>query len=100
MDTLFSILLFAGLFYLMMRFGCGAHMRRGHHHGHHANDQTHEHDQQHKDPVCGMEVAADQGYSKMHEGHQYHFCSRDCLDKFEADPARYLSKELSKSLRA
>ncbi len=34
MDGLLSFLLFAGLFYLMMRFGCGAHMVHGHGHGH------------------------------------------------------------------
>lgn len=35
MDGLFSLLLFAGLFFLMMRFGCGAHvMHGGHGHQH------------------------------------------------------------------
>ena len=36
MEGLLSLLLFAGLFYLMMRFGCGAHMVHGHkgHSGH------------------------------------------------------------------
>ena len=31
MDGLLSLLLFAGLFFLMMRFGCGAHMAHGGH---------------------------------------------------------------------
>jgi hypothetical protein len=31
MEGLFSLLLFAGLFFLMMRFGCGAHMAHGGH---------------------------------------------------------------------
>ena len=26
MDTLFSVLIWGGLFFLMMRFGCGSHM--------------------------------------------------------------------------
>jgi hypothetical protein len=30
MEGLFSLLLFAGFFYFMMRFGCGAHMVHGH----------------------------------------------------------------------
>jgi hypothetical protein len=34
MDGLFSLLLFAGLFFLMMRFGCGSHIAHGGH-GHH-----------------------------------------------------------------
>ena len=34
MDTVLPILLFGGLMFLMMRFGCGAHMfGRGHGHG-------------------------------------------------------------------
>ena len=30
MPGLLSFLLFAGFFYMMMRFGCGAHMVHGH----------------------------------------------------------------------
>ena len=30
MDGFLSFLLFAALFYVMMRFGCGAHMAHGH----------------------------------------------------------------------
>jgi hypothetical protein len=32
MDRIISFLLFAALFYFMMRFGCGSHMVHGHHH--------------------------------------------------------------------
>jgi hypothetical protein len=38
MEGLFSLLLFAGLFFLMMRFGCGSHVGHGghgHRHGGH-----------------------------------------------------------------
>ena len=84
MEGLLSLLLFAGLFYLMMRFGCGAHMV----HGHHGGDTM-----KHKDPVCGMDVDADQGYGKMYQGQLYRFCSKNCLDKFDDDPNRYLSTE-------
>lgn len=58
MDGLLSFLVFAGLFYPMMRFGCGAHMVHGH--GGHGGDKS-----KHIDPVCGMEVEADTGYGKM-----------------------------------
>jgi len=81
MDGLLSLLFFAGLFYLMMRFGCGAHV-----HGGHGGQET-----KHIDPVCGMQVAVDQGYGKMHQGTLYRFCSRSCLDKFEVEPDRYLN---------
>lgn len=88
MNGLLSLLLFAVFFYLMMRFGCGAHMVHGGHSGHehegHAGGAA-------KDPVCGMSVEPGQGYSKSHEDRLLHFCSRQCLDKFEAEPRRYLS---------
>jgi len=43
------------------------------------------------DPVCGMTVneAAAAG-THTHEGRSYYFCSRNCLDQFRADPARFL----------
>ncbi|MFZ5502553.1 MAG: YHS domain-containing protein [Pseudomonadota bacterium] len=89
MEGLFSLLLFALFFYVMMRFGCGAHMIHGGHGQHTAGsgDST--------DPVCGMQVSADSGYTKMHQGTQYRFCSRSCLDKFDANPQQYLKKEPS-----
>jgi len=92
MDGLFSLLLFAVFFYVMMRFGCGAHMVHGGHGGH-GWHTTAEGDN--ADPVCGMQVAADSGYTKVHQGKSYRFCSRNCLDKFEADPQQYLGKEQS-----
>lgn len=91
MEGLFSLLLFAAFFYFMMRFGCGAHMVHGAHggHGNHgAGDGT---PASAKDPVCGMDVRAGEGYAKMHQGRQYHLCSRQCLDQFEAEPQRYAS---------
>jgi len=30
-----------------------------------------------------------QGYAKSHEGREYRFCSRKCLDQFELEPQRY-----------
>jgi YHS domain-containing protein len=98
MEGLFSLLVFAGLFYVMMRFGCGAHMVHGHggHGGHRGGEQGEARHEQHApvtsraiDPVCGMEVAPDKGYTKMYEERQYRLCSRACLDKFEANPQQY-----------
>lgn len=89
MEGLLSLLLFAAMFYFMMRFGCGAHMVHGHGgHGSHG-DGRQEPVSAGTDPVCGMEVAADRGYTKMHEGRPYRLCSRACLDKFEANPRQY-----------
>lgn len=89
MDGLLTLLIFALLFFLMMRFGCGAHMM----HGSHGNHGAHSHDASPgKDPVCGMVVPDDSGYRKAHEGHTYRFCSRNCLDKFDREPNQYLSQ--------
>jgi len=96
MRGLLPLLFYAGVFYFLMRFGCGAHMVHGH--GGHG-DGEHEGPAGHgggtegsaKDPVCGMPVGPGQGYTKNHEGRLLHFCSRKCLDKFEAEPQRYLS---------
>ena len=46
-----------------------------------------------KDPVCGMDVVpATAAGSVDHDGRTYHFCSRHCVEKFRADPARYLGQ--------
>lgn len=85
MDGLLTIILFGAFFYLMMRFGCGSHMSHGEH-GHQHGDSI----SKNRDPVCGMEVEDDKGYGKMYEDTLYRFCSRNCLDKFDAEPKRYL----------
>ena len=47
MESLWSLLLFAAVFFFMMRFGCGAHMNHGH--GGHDRDRKGGHEE-HKDP--------------------------------------------------
>ena len=50
-----------------------------------------------KDPVCGMSVTLGIGKPSLeHGGQTYHFCSAKCHDKFQADPAAYLSGEQKK----
>ncbi|MCS6295041.1 MAG: heavy metal translocating P-type ATPase [Nitrospira sp.] len=45
-----------------------------------------------RDPVCGMTVQpATAAGSHRHKEHTYYFCCQGCLEKFRADPARYLS---------
>ncbi len=92
MSGLLSLLLFGAVFYLIMRFGCGAHMVHGGHGGHagHGAGAAEGMDSRGaKDPVCGMQVQPGEGYGKMYQGHQYRLCSRRCLDQFEAEPQRY-----------
>ena len=88
MQGLGSLLLFAALFYFMMRFGCGAHMVHGSHGGHEGRGMP-----EAKDPVCGMPVPFGEGYAMMFKGRQHRFCSRKCLDQFEREPERYLASE-------
>ncbi len=47
-----------------------------------------------QDPVCGMrvDVKPATGHSS-HAGKEYYFCSRSCLDKFEASPQKYLEPQ-------
>ncbi|MBI1291666.1 heavy metal translocating P-type ATPase [bacterium] len=45
----------------------------------------------HRDPVCGMMVEEGKEAGKhSHLGHEYYFCSKGCLKKFEDDPKTYL----------
>ena len=61
-------------------------------HGDNAHESLHGGDNgSTKDPVCGMPVEPSQGYSKHIKEKEMRFCSRQCLDKFEAEPQRYLS---------
>lgn len=46
------------------------------------------------DPVCGMKVTiAGAKNTTVHEGQTHYFCSPKCLQKFTAEPARYLKPE-------
>ncbi|MCR4304746.1 MAG: heavy metal translocating P-type ATPase [Gallionella sp.] len=43
------------------------------------------------DTVCGMKVDTGTGRSFEHAGERYYFCSQHCVDKFKADPDKYLN---------
>lgn len=100
METLLYFLLFAGLFALMMRFGCGAHvMGHGRHGGRSraggtarplgGDDLRGSAAEMAVDPVCGMTVKTAEARTALHQGRAYYFCSPTCRDKFEASPATY-----------
>jgi YHS domain-containing protein len=89
--------IFAGLFFAMMRYGCGAHiMGHGRHHG--GTDANNQGDGNLRwlapdkaiDPVCGMTVQTAGAKSAVYDGHVYYFCSQDCRARFEATPASYV----------
>jgi YHS domain-containing protein len=49
------------------------------------------------DPVCGKSVEADNsGEHVSYSLVMYYFCSADCREKFEADPARYVTDQQGK----
>lgn len=104
MESLLYFMLWAGVFLLLMRFGCGAHVM-GHGHGHARHGQREEgapRDSRQTgwvapdtdvDPVCGKTVRTDAAKSAVHAGTVYHFCSSDCRERFEASPERYVGPQ-------
>ena len=45
-----------------------------------------------KDPVCGMTVDPDRTpHHQVHDGRTYHFCSARCVERFRAEPTRFLA---------
>ncbi len=43
-----------------------------------------------KDPVCGMTIDPKTAFAtREHAGQTFYFCSKECVDKFDADPHRY-----------
>ncbi|MFZ5722465.1 MAG: heavy metal translocating P-type ATPase [Pseudomonadota bacterium] len=78
------------------------HDHHGHHHAGHADDAGHAccrvgegaaaapvHEPR-RDPVCGMTVQENTPHRHEHAGSEYLFCSAKCVDKFRADPWKYL----------
>ncbi|VAW72352.1 hypothetical protein MNBD_GAMMA12-1742 [hydrothermal vent metagenome] len=88
MEGLSGVLFLVVFLYVMMRFGCGSHIN-------HDRDKSSEKNTEpsHMDPVCGSRLSPDEGYGKMHKGHLTRFCSKACLEKFEADPELYFLQE-------
>jgi Cu+-exporting ATPase len=51
-----------------------------------------------KDPVCGMTVEPDSAAgSHTHQGKTYYFCNTSCLERFRAQPDRFLSPETAEA---
>lgn len=104
MNTLFYFLIWGVLIFLMMRFGCGAHVM-GHGHGERKHgDANHPQNDDSEglrwvppakdvDPVCGKTVDTERSKSSVHDGRVYYFCSRDCREVFEAAPAQHVGSD-------
>ena len=47
-----------------------------------------------KDPICGMTVEPQTAAGSFeYRGHTYYFCSRHCLERFRAEPEKYVAKQ-------
>ncbi len=56
--------------------------------------QSHEPDQEYRDPVCGMTTQDPDAYLKHdYQGKTYYFCSTHCLNKFKSNPHAYTGEQ-------
>lgn len=99
MEALLYFALWAGLIFLMMRFGCGAHvMGHGRDGGGARSAPGGAGDPglrwvppaKDTDPVCGKTVATEKAKPSVYAGNVYYFCSRECREVFEAAPDLYV----------
>jgi YHS domain-containing protein len=90
-ETIVWFLIWGALIFLMMRFGCGAHVMGHGGHGAHGEGRwpPSREPREAVDPVCGMTVATRDAKTSLYEGRVYYFCSQNCREKFEASPASY-----------
>jgi YHS domain-containing protein len=98
MEALLYFAIWAGIIFLMMRFGCGAHIM-GHGQGKEpAQDKPGQAGnpevrwvppKKDSDPVCGKTVATETAKPSVYAGNVYYFCSRECREVFEAAPDLY-----------
>ncbi len=108
METLLYVAFWVGLIWLMIRFGCGAHVMaqmRGEHEARDKSDLERqdalrwEAPETDVDPVCGEEVHTDQAKPSVYDGMVYYFCSRECRERFEAAPHLYVEPAPGEALK-
>ena len=47
-----------------------------------------------RDPVCNMQVDAQSAAGQsQYQGQTYYFCSQDCKQKFDRNPAQYAKQK-------
>ena len=99
METLLYFAFWAGLIFLMMRLGCGAHVM-----GRSRDDEQTQNERGQvgspelrwvppktdTDPVCNKTVSTIDAKPSVHAGNVYYFCSRECREVFEAAPDLYV----------
>jgi P-type Cu+ transporter len=51
------------------------------------------------DPVCGMQIAPENARGKSeYQGKTYHFCSKNCLETFNQNPAKFVSEKAGETI--
>jgi YHS domain-containing protein len=96
MESLLYFAFWAAVIFLMMRFGCGAHIM-GHGHGRENKDPGQSGSQRLRwvppkedtDPVCQQVIRTENAKPSVYAGSVYYFCSRECREVFEAAPHLY-----------
>ena len=89
MTSIWYFALWALLLFVLMRFGCGAHVM-GDGSGHTRHGGARDAPEKATDPVCGMSVEPKTAKTSVYDQRIYYFCSTDCRDKFESAPNTYL----------
>lgn len=98
LKSLAWLVVWGGLFYVMMRYGCGAHMMGGHDKHRDTAATT---GNGSKDPVCGMTIDPDHAKAAaVHDGRTYFFCSTSCREKFEQAPSKFVTTKLHEAHHA
>ena len=99
MEALLYFAFWAGLIFLMMRLGCGAHIVgqgnsgekvQGHSGDTGSVDVRWVPPKKDTDPVCGKTVATGKAKPSVYAGNVFYFCSRECREVFEAAPELYV----------
>lgn len=93
MSALLWFAIWAALIFLMLRFGCGAHIM-----GHSRSGRPHACDGNLRwqppewdvDVVCGKRIRTAGAKPSVFNGLVYYFCSRECREVFEAAPDSYV----------
>lgn len=101
MDALIYFLIWGAAIFLMLRFGCGAHVMGHSRHGGEARAKGGADPGELRwvppgsdvDPVCGKTVHPDRAKPSVHDGRVYYFCSRECRELFEAAPQLYVGPQ-------
>jgi Cu+-exporting ATPase len=53
-----------------------------------------------KDPVCGMEIKKEEAVGiSNYQGETYYFCSKNCQEKFDRNPEKYVKPETDQKIK-